>query len=91
MFIDPNVMTFVTIAFIFIILFIYLIDLKYKKDTAYRGNLPLTNVAIDLQYNPDLDLLNFLIIAGKYKLNLSLTKKMRDQLIDALRVEYDPS
>lgn len=69
------------------------IELKYKKDFAYKGVIPLSNILIDSQYNPEIDTL-LITIKDIYnphetKMLLALNKKVRDQLIDCLNVEYE--
>lgn len=68
-------------------------ELKYKKDFAYKGVIPLSNIMIDSQYNPEIDTL-FVTIKDLYsphetKMTMALKKNVRDQLIDCLNVEYE--
>lgn len=66
--------------------------MKYKRDHGYKGLIPLTNVVIDCQYNPDNDIL-FITLKDHdnpypTSINLGLNKKVREQLKDCLTVDY---
>jgi hypothetical protein len=69
--------------------------MKYKKDFAYKGIIPLSNIMIDSQYNPDIDTLFVTIKDLNYpndtKMVLALKKNVREQLRDCLNVEYEHS